>query len=351
MKVKIGIIGAGSISEYHIRAFRKLNEVEIIALCDVNKERANNLASKYGIKTVYEKAEDIFANTEIDAVTICVWNKLHAELSIKALKAGKHVLCEKPMALNSKEAERMVEAEKNSGKLLMLGLVRRFDVKARAAKEIITNGELGNIYYAKAAYLRRDGQPGGWFSDKSKSGGGALIDIGIHSLDLLLYLVDAGSVHSVSGKIFRLPGMMADVEDFEKYQSSDTGKINNVEDMVIATINFRNGVVINLEASWTQHRGKDTQYMEIYGKCGGLIIDPDLVLYSNKNGCMANETFTISSNGKDPLQMMFDGEMAHFKDCITNGTECKSPSGEALELMKIIDAIYKSAELNKSIYL
>lgn len=351
MKVKIGIIGAGSISEYHIRAFQKLNDVEVAALCDVNKTRATEMALKYSIKSVYEKAEDMLADNEINAVTICVWNKLHADLSILALQHGKHVLCEKPMALNAMEAEKMLKAEKESGKLLMLGLVRRFDIKTEAAKGIISDGELGNIYYAKAAYLRRDGQPGGWFSDKSRSGGGALIDIGIHSLDLLLYLIDAGEVDSVSGKVFQFPDMMNGVKGVFKYESSDTGKIHNVEDMVISTITFKNGTILNLEASWAQHIECETQYMEIYGSLGGLKVDPDLVLYSNKNGFTTNKTFNLDSDEGDPFQMMFDGEMAHFKDCITRGTECLSPSCEALELMKIIDAIYRSAELGKVVYL
>ena len=234
VKLKIGIIGAGSISEYHIRAFQKLGDVEIAAICDLNKVRASKIAEKYSIKSVYEKVEDLFADNSIDAVTICVWNKLHADLSIQALQHGKHVLCEKPMALNAMEAENMVKAEEESGKLLMLGLVRRFDAKTEAAKKIVSDGSLGNIYYAKAAYLRRDGQPGGWFSDKSKSGGGALIDIGIHSLDLLLYLIDAGQVDSVSGKIFQFPDMMKGIHGVDKYESSDTGIVHNVEDMVIA---------------------------------------------------------------------------------------------------------------------
>ncbi len=351
MKIKIGIIGAGSISEYHIRAFQKLSDIEVAALCDLNITRASEMALKYSIKSVYEKVEDMLADNEIDAVTICVWNKLHADLSIQALQHGKHVLCEKPMALNAMEAEKMVKAEEESGKLLMLGLVRRFDIKTEAAKGIVSDGELGNIYYAKAAYLRRDGQPGGWFSDKSKSGGGALIDIGIHSLDLLLYLIDVGEVDSVSGKVFQFPDMMNGVKGVFKYESSDTGNVHNVEDMVISTITFKNGTILNLEASWAQHIEGETQYMEIYGSQGGLKVDPDLVLYSNKNGFTTNKTFNLDSGESDPFQMMFDGEMAHFRDCITRGTECLSPSGEALELMKIIDAIYKSAELGKVVYL
>jgi predicted dehydrogenase len=351
MKVKIGIIGAGSISEYHIRGFQKLKDVEVAALCDSNKTRASEMALKYGIKFVYEKAEDMLADDRIDAVTICVWNKLHADLSIQALQQGKHVLCEKPMALNAAEAEKMLKAEEESGKLLMLGLVRRFDAKTEAAKGIVSGGELGNIYYAKAAYLRRDGQPGGWFSDKSKSGGGALIDIGIHSLDLLLYLIDAGRVDSVSGKVFHFPDMMIGIKGADKYESRDTGKIHNVEDMVIATITFSDGTILNLEASWAQHIKDETQYMEIYGELGGLIVDPDLVLYSNKNGFMTDKTFNTGTNEGDAFQMMFDAEMAHFRDCIIKGTECRSPSTEALELMKIIDAIYRSAELGKPVYL
>ena len=177
-KVKVAIIGTGSISNFHADAYKKLSNVEIIAACDINKNNLNEFAKKYDVPNVFTDYNEMLKMSDIDAVSVTAWNNVHAPASIAALKAGKNVLCEKPLALNKNEAEEMVKVSKETGKLLMVGFVRRFGGNTIALKELIDNGTLGDIYYAKAGCLRRWGNPGGWFSDKKRSGGGPVIDLG-----------------------------------------------------------------------------------------------------------------------------------------------------------------------------
>ena len=349
--MKVGIIGSGSISEYHLRAFQSVPDVEVAAITSIALEQAKDVASRFGIPKVYESSEALLADNEIDAVSVAVWNASHAELSIAALNAGKHVFCEKPMARNAAEAAGMVAAEKKSGKLLMIGLVRRFDLKSDAALNVVRSGALGDIYYMKAAYLRRDGQPGGWFTDKSRSGGGALIDIGIHSLDLALYLADAGAVRSVRGTTFQLPDIMKGVKGTEKYLSKGADGLRDVEDMVTANLFFENGAVLNLEASWAQHLKEDSQNLELFGTKGGLKVDPELSLSWNNGSYPADTSYNIHSslNGEKFLDEIFSREMSHFRDCVVDAVPCIAPSSDGLNLMKIIDAVYLSAEENREV--
>ena len=178
-KLKIAIVGVGGISNYHIRGYLENPDVELYAFCDINEIQLNKMGEKYGITRLYtDEAEMLKALPEIDAVSVCTWNSAHAPCTIMALNAGKHVLCEKPMAMNVEEALAMQEAAKRNGKLLMIGFIRRFGRDCRVAKDMIDAGEVGEIYYAKALNLRRNGNPGGWFGEKARSGGGPLIDLG-----------------------------------------------------------------------------------------------------------------------------------------------------------------------------
>ena len=174
-KLKIAIIGTGGISECHIEGYKKLPEVDLYAFCDINRERVEAKAARHGIphdRCFTDVNAMLRALPEIDAVSVCTWNSAHAVCTIAALKAGKHVLCEKPMAMNTREARAMQAAAGKAGKLLMIGFVRRHGNDARVVKDFADQGMFGDIYYAKAAYLRRNGNPGGWFGDKSRSGGG-----------------------------------------------------------------------------------------------------------------------------------------------------------------------------------
>ena len=189
-KMKVAIIGCGNISHSHTQAYRRNPNVEIIACCDINFERAQNYAKVYEIPAAYGSVDELLEKEpELDAVSVCTWNNGHYECTMKALKAHKHVLCEKPMAMNAKEAQEMQDEAEKQGCVLQVGFVKRFAKTTRVFQDFQEADTFGDIYLTKAIYTRRIGNPGGWFSDKSKSGGGPLIDLGVHVIDLSRYLM------------------------------------------------------------------------------------------------------------------------------------------------------------------
>ena len=206
-KLKVAVIGCGGISGCHLEAYSKNPNVEIYALCDVNEKNLNRRGDQYHVERRYTDKDKMLAELpEIDAVSVCTWNAAHAECTIAALNAGKHVLCEKPMAMNAAEAQAMLDAAKRNDRLLMIGFVRRFGNDCTIAKDLIEHDRMGDIYYAKATYLRRNGCPGGWFGDKARSGGGPLIDLGVHVIDLTRYLMGKPKPVSIYGATFHKLG-------------------------------------------------------------------------------------------------------------------------------------------------
>ena len=214
-KLKVAVIGCGGISGVHLPAYAKNPNVEIYALCDINEKNLNHRGDEYNVDPArrFLNVNDMLtACPEIDAVSVCTWNAAHAECTIAALNAGKHVLCEKPMAMNAQEAEAMADAARRNNKVLMIGFVRRFGNDCCLLKDFIDNDQFGEIYYAKTTYLRRKGFPGGWFGDKARSGGGPLIDLGVHVIDLTRYLMGRPQPVSVYGATFSKLGARENIK-------------------------------------------------------------------------------------------------------------------------------------------
>ena len=285
----------------------------------------------------------MLALKELDAVSVCTWNSAHAECAIAALRAGKHVLCEKPMALNTAQAQEMEKAAKENDKLLMIGFVRRFGNDCAVLKDFIDNGSFGEIYYAKAQYLRRKGCPGGWFGDKSRSGGGPLIDLGVHVIDLCRYLMGGPQPVSVYGATFNKLGDRRHIKDARGYSSTVVSKddIFDVEDMATALIRFDNGAVLSVEASFSLNIEKDVGNIELFGTKAGCKLDPELTIFTDMNDYLANvklaQSTALSFDG------LFDNEINHFVECIETGKPCRNPAQDGVTLMKILDGIYESA--------
>lgn len=344
-KLKIGIIGVGSISENHIAGYLKRDDCELYAFCDINKERLEEKGEKYGVTRLYTDKDEMLATCpELDAVSVCTWNCAHAECSIAALKAGKNVLCEKPMAMNAKQAEEMKKAAEESGKLLMIGFVRRYGNDAETVMDFINAGTFGDLYYGKATYLRRAGAPGGWFGDKSRSGGGPLIDLGVHVIDLSRYLAGNPKPVSVYGATFSKLGDRNNIKNRGGYASADADKekdVFDVEDFASAMIRFDNGFVLTVEASFSLNIGSGIGKIELMGTKAGTLIDPEVKIFTEQNGYLTNVTFdgstALSFNG------LFEKEIAHYVECIKTGEPCRSPAEDGVIIMKILDAIYESA--------
>ena len=221
-KIKIGIIGTGGISNMHAAGYLEDERCEVYAACDINENRVKEFAQKYNVQNVYTDHQEMLKLEELDAVSVCTWNNSHAAISINALRAGKNVLCEKPMAMNADEAKEMEKVAKETGKLLMIGFVRRFGNDAKILKDFIDDGFFGDIYYTKASYLRRNGSPGGWFGDIKRSGGGPLIDLGVHVIDLVRYLCGKPKAITVTGVTFNKLGDCRELKGDKGYSSVDT---------------------------------------------------------------------------------------------------------------------------------
>jgi predicted dehydrogenase len=348
-KIKIGIIGAGNISQCHIMGYKEIENVELYAVCDINAERAAACAKENNIPHVFKDYNEMLKMNELDAVSVCTWNSVHAPASIAALRAGKHVLCEKPMAMNTAEALEMEKAAKEAGKVLMIGFVRRFGNDTSILRDFIANDMMGDIYYAKATYLRRAGFPGGWFGDKSRSGGGPLIDLGVHVIDLVRYLMDKPKAVSVSGVAFNKLGARSHIKQHKGWTASDSSSIFTVEDMAAAFIRFDNGAALSLETSFSLNLKNDTGNIELFGTKSGAKLDPQLEFYTEQNDYLVNVTPTLDT--VMDFTGTFKDEIAHFVSCVAEGKPCISPAEDGVEIMRIIDAVYESAKTGREVIL
>lgn len=354
-RIGVGVCGA-RIARNHITGYQAIDGVEVLCVAGPDIDRVRQVANDFRVPRVVEDYREMLRMDDIQAVSICVPNKYHASMSIDALNAGKHVLCEKPPAINGDEAQRMVDAARANDRLLMVAFNNRFSANTLALKAIIDAGTLGPIYYAKACWLRRAGIPGfgGWFTNKAVAGGGALIDIGVHMLDLALYSMGYPQPVSVVGSTYREfgsrgKGVMA------AWAATDLVMTNvfDVDDLSVGLVKFANGATLLIEASWAGHQelGDDLQ-LHLFGRDGGArMLMPDY----RKADCV--RVFTdIAGRPVDiaPRFSMDDEyarEVAHFIACIREGTEPIAPGEQGVILMRIVDAIYESAETGRQVML
>lgn len=346
--LNIGIIGAGGIAHCHSQGYKSCSNVKMTCVCDIDLDKAKAFANEFGIARVYESFEEMIEKEELDGVSVCTWNAAHKAPTIAALNAGINVICEKPMAMNRFEAAEMLEAQKKSGKLLQIGFVRRFGNDAAILKTFIDNGTLGDIYYAKATYLRRNGCPGRWFGDKEYSGGGPLIDLGVHVMDLVRYL--CGNPKPVSAYGFTYDNLGYNrASGGQTWMASNSNAVKefnyNVEDFVGAIIRFDNGLTLNVEASFNLNIKNDVGNIELFGTKSGAKIDPQIEFFTDMNGMLVD----IKPSGDSSLSFngLFENEIKHFVDCIVNKTKCRAEGEDGVVLMKMIDAIYESANTGK----
>lgn len=343
--LKIGIIGVGNIADCHIKAYQNNPNVEIYAFCDLHEERLKSKGETYGVTRLYTDLEEMLALPELDAVSVCTWNSAHAPCTIAALNAGKHVLCEKPAAMNAEEAQEMADAAKKSGKLLMIGFVRRFGNDMNVLQDFIADDFFGEFYYGKAIYVRRNGAPGGWFGDKSRSGGGPLIDLGVHVIDYARYAMGNPNPVSVYGVTYHKLGNRNEVKTSRAYLASDNGRsedsVYNVEDLASALIRFDNGATLNVEVSFALNIPQDRCAIELFGPKGGVVSENELKLYSVASGYLSDVTLQADTTAQ--FDMIFQNEIDHYVDCLLGKTECRSTADDGVQMMKILDAIYESA--------
>ena len=332
--IKVGIVGTG-IGRHHARGYAKIPDVEIKAWCDIDADRAQRAADEYDVKNVYTDFAEMLKDDEIDAVSICTPNATHAPLTIAAFEAGKHVICEKPIATNAEEAKAMVAAGKKSGKIFMMAFNNRFRGDTQHLKKCIENGDLGEIYYAKTGWVRRKGIPGmgGWFTTKAMSGGGPLIDLGVHVLDLTLWLMGNPKPVYVFGSSYA---------KFGPERAKKQGGTYDVEDLATGIVRLENGATVFVEASWESYVGAEKIYTQLMGTKGGAELDP-LRMYVDVNDRPADITLTHPNvNGHE-------NEIVHFCECIREGKEPMAKGEHGLHIQQILDAIYESTVTGKGV--
>lgn len=348
-KLKIGIIGTGGISHCHLAGYKAEPELcEVVACCDIDFEKAKAYAKENNIPNVYPSCEEMFKHEKLDCVSVTTWNAAHMPCTVAALNAGCNVICEKPMAMNAQEAQQMLDAAKKNGKLLQVGFVRRFGDDAKAVVSMRNEGALGDVYYAKAVYLRRDGCPGGWFKDKAFSGGGPVIDLGVHVIDLCRYLAGNPKPVSVYASTYANLGPNRANGGVAAWTVADKNEHPyNVEDFAVALIKFDNGLTINLETSFNLNLKEDSNNVQLFGTKAGVQVSGVMELYTTQYSQHVN----IQPTGKPHFDFSksFNAEMRGFLDAVNGVAPCIATGEDGLMLMKIIDAIYASAASGKSI--
>ncbi len=354
MGITLGIIGAGTIGRVHALAAKQMG-MKIGGVADILPDKAAKLAADVGGVPSYDHADKLLANDSIDAVVVGVPNIDHKPLAIASMKAGKDVLLEKPMAMNTAECKEINAVVKETGRILQIGYVQRFSTVGQGAKQLIDTGALGKVYHAKAQLIRRRGIPGlgGWFTTKAQSGGGPLIDIGVHVIDLSLYLLGGKKPSRVSGKTYSHFG--SPIKDY-LYESMWAGPPNydgvfDVEDEAHAMIHFEDGTSLTVDVAWAMNAPEDkipVNQMAFYGDKGGMIFE----LFGD-HVVLANELNNRNADSKLylPQVEMHQEQLADFeKACQTRKAPCAT--GEQGELVQsIIDAIYTSSKSSKEVTL
>lgn len=345
MAVRIGLIGAGGVAlQGHIPGYKALGgQVELVALADVNPERAAAVAKEHGFARAYADYETMLAQEKLDAVSVCTPNKFHAPAVTAALEAGLHVLCEKPPGRNVAEAEAMAAAAARTGKLLMFGFNNRFRPETQMAKRFVDSADLGAIYAVRAKWLRRRGIPGwGVFTNKELQGGGALIDIGVHVLDLALHLMGYPEPELVVGSTYRHLGQRPATAPWGPWDHEHF----EVEDMAMAFIKCKNGATIILESSFMEHmEPMDELSVRLSGTRGGLSLFP-FKAFTDMHDAIVNITPAWVPAGDG-----YHLEVAHFVAAVRGETSPLITPAEGVILQRVIDAVYRSAATGAAVTL
>ena len=353
--VRVGVVGCGGIAtNKHLPSLKKLPNVEVVSFYDVRPGRAAELAAKFGGKNarICNRYREMLSDKTVDVIHVCTPNKSHADLSVLALEAGKHVMCEKPMAKTAEGARRMVRAAAKSGRKLTIGYQNRFRDDSLYLNKLCRDGELGDIYYAKAHAIRRRAVPTwGVFLNAEEQGGGPLIDIGTHALDLTLWMMDNYKPRSVVGSVFHKLGKRKNSAN--AWGPWDPKKMS-VEDSAVGLITMENGATVMLEASWAINL---TQVGEakttLCGTEGGADMWDGLSLNGEHNGRLYVKKVDMGTGGVDffggSAENSADREARLWIDCIVNDTEPLVKPEQALVVTEILEAIYKSAAMGKAV--
>ncbi len=345
--LKAGVVGVGNIGQgAHLPSYDSIEDTEITALCDTDEKRLKKIAAEYNIDSdhIYTDYKKMYSSEELDLVSICTPTWAHCEQTVEAFNNDIHVLCEKPTAMNTEEVLKMVKAAEENNKVFAIAFNNRFNLESQTLKKHIENGLLGEIYYAKSGWLRRRGNPHGWFTKKDLSGGGPLIDCGVHSLDLTWWFMGCPRPVSVTASTYCKFGNY-EVEGIGQYWAMSGNKegVFDTEDLASAFIKFENGATMVFDVSWA-YNGKSTGiYSKVYGDKAGANYSP-LEIYGEINKNIVN--FQPKLNKKVNGQKE---KVVNFIEKIKGEAELLCPGRQSIALTQMVDAIYESGKTGKMI--
>ncbi|WP_019639112.1 Gfo/Idh/MocA family protein [Paenibacillus fonticola] len=353
--LKVAIVGCGGIANgKHLPSLAQQLEVQLVAFCDIIEERAQKAAAEYGVEgaKVFTDYRELLKE-DIDVVHVCTPNDSHAEITVSSLESGKHVMCEKPMAKTTEQARQMLDAAKRTGKKLSIAYQNRFRSDSLYLKQLCENGELGDIYLGKALAIRRRAVPTwGVFLDEEKQGGGPLIDIGTHALDLTLWLMDNYEPKSVTGSVFHKLGSRENAANAFGPWNPEEFK---VEDSAFGFITMKNGATIMLESSWALNVVETGEAKTLLcGTEGGADMKDGLRINGEKLSRLYETKVDFGSGGV----AFFDGEQETdatrearaWVEALLEDKEPLVKPEQALVVTEILEAIYTSAKTGKTVY-
>jgi predicted dehydrogenase len=355
--LRVGVIGT-NIGAYHLQGYQSHPQAEVVALCDVNPVALEATGAQYCVPALFTDYHEMLALKKLDAVSICVPNFLHAPIAIAALQAGKHVLVEKPLSTDAKTGQKMIAAAKAAKKTFMIQFNNRYRPEAKVLKAAVDAGELGNLYFARCGWIRRNGIPGwgGWFTQKQYAGGGPLIDLAVHMFDLTWWLMGKPAPVYCLGATYSKFGPQR--EGLSSWGTPNWEGKYDVEDMAVGMIKFEGGATIMLEASWASRIEREWVYATLCGDKAGATLERQwgvdgqdetsidkLRLFKQEHGAPVDEDLKVQP---DPW-MGRQAAVRHFVDSVLSGKEPISPATDGLTILKVLDALYKSAQTGKGV--
>ena len=353
-KIKVAVVGTGSICRSaHMPVYMKRDDVEVIVCADIDFEKAKKFASDFNIPAAYASVEELLADCKPDYVDVCTWPAAHAPVSIAAAKAGCHVMCEKPVCHNFEDAVALHKVIKETGVKFMLAVPLRFAKAAVHARKLVDDGVLGEVYYGKTAYVRQRGIPGGWFSCTKYAGGGPIIDIGVHRIDLAWYMMGCPKPVSVSAtaiykigdyrtepKVDPVTGEVSATNAWSGAQVPDY--VFDVEDSASGVFRFENGAQLLFETAWS-FNGPVNNSTQIAGDKAGFTYEPFVLYKADGENVVQEEVKGDFAGG------IFACEIDHFIECIRNDKTPSANIDEALWLQAMLMGIYESSRTGKEV--
>lgn len=339
--LKVGVIGVGQQGQSHLRHYKECRKAEVVAVAEINEDLGKSVAAKYGIDDFHTDYRDLLASDTVEAVSVCTPVFNHCVVACDAAGAGKHVLCEKPMAMNASEAEKMLEACKKAGVKLGIASSRsRLLPQVIMAKRYISEDKLGKVYYARCSTFRRRGRPfelktANWFMDSSKAGGGALIDIGCYDIDAILYLLGSPQPIAVSAMTFRGVGTIPKLET-----------TYDVEEHASLFVRFDDGSAVTFEVAWASNT-ESVETAVLFGPDGGLKLSPFTYYAIIDNSWAALSVDLHRRWVRDNLGTTT--YIDDFADACLEDRDPLTPGADGVKVMQITSMAYLSAKLGREV--